>query len=131
MEVFEAAIDLMSYTEIFQDFFSCKIALGMLSDAPLVTFLQEHPQIRVIKFCLDNDEWGRNITTFIVGENVTYMDYRLLRGNSITNCYVYAVNSSEKFLFQNFTESYLPICTNLHIHYNSDFKDFFSKEVTD
>lgn len=62
VEVFESAIDLMSYTEIFQDFFSCKIALGMLSDAPLVTFLQEHPQIREIKFCLDNDEWGRKAT---------------------------------------------------------------------
>ena len=71
------------------------------------------------------------ITTFILGENVEYIDYRILRGNTITDCYVYAVNGSENFLSQNLTESYLPICTNLHIHYNSNFKTFFSKEVTE
>lgn len=59
LEVFEAAIDLMSYMDIYNDFESNKLALGMLSDAPLVTFLQEHPQIRTIKFCLDNDSRGR------------------------------------------------------------------------
>ena len=57
--VFEAAIDLMSYMEIFADFDSNKIALGMLSDAPLITFLKENPQISSIRFCLDNDEPGR------------------------------------------------------------------------
>ena len=31
----------------------------MLSDAPLVRFLQEHLQIGKIKFCLDNDSPGR------------------------------------------------------------------------
>lgn len=57
--VFEAAIDAMSYVDIFQDYESCLVALGMLSDAPLATFLSEHPQIHGIKFCLDNDEPGR------------------------------------------------------------------------
>lgn len=57
--VFEAAIDLMSYMEIFADFDSNKLALGMLADAPLVTFLKENPQISSIRFCLDNDEPGR------------------------------------------------------------------------
>lgn len=57
--VFEAAIDLMSYVEIFSDWKSNKLALGMLSDAPLRTFLQEHPQIAVIRFCLDGDVPGR------------------------------------------------------------------------
>lgn len=57
--VFEAAIDAMSYVDIFQDYESCLVALGMLSDVPLVTFLSEHPQIHGIKFCLDNDEPGR------------------------------------------------------------------------
>ena len=60
--VFEAAIDLMSYTDIYRDFYSNKLALGMLADHPLVTFLKEHPQITTIKFCLDNDEQGRNAT---------------------------------------------------------------------
>lgn len=58
--VFEAAIDAMSYMDIFQDYESSLVALGMLSDAPLATFLSEHPQIRSIKFCLDNDAPGRN-----------------------------------------------------------------------
>jgi hypothetical protein len=57
--VFEAAIDLMSYVDIFNDFDSNKLALGMLADAPIETFLQEHPQISFIKFCLDQDEPGR------------------------------------------------------------------------
>lgn len=57
--VFEGAIDLMSYVDIFSDFETNKIALGMLADAPLETFLSEHPQITSIKFCLDGDEPGR------------------------------------------------------------------------
>lgn len=39
--VFEAAIDLMSYVDIFADYESNKLALGMLADAPLETFLRE------------------------------------------------------------------------------------------
>ena len=50
--VFEAAIDLMSYVDIFADHESNKLALGMLADAPLATFLREHPQISFIRFCL-------------------------------------------------------------------------------
>ena len=57
--IFEAAIDLMSYMDAYRDFETNKLALGMVSDAPLVTFLKEHPQIRTIRFCLDNDEPGR------------------------------------------------------------------------
>ena len=60
--VFEAAIDLMSYMDIFGDMESNKLALGMLSDAPLATFLEEHGQISSIKFCLDNDVHGRRAT---------------------------------------------------------------------
>jgi hypothetical protein len=57
--VFEAAIDLMSYITLYGDYDSNKLALGMLADAPLETFLHEHAQIASIKFCLDNDEPGR------------------------------------------------------------------------
>lgn len=60
--IFESAIDLMSYMDIFSDFETNKLALGMLSDAPLETFLSEHPQIKTIRFCLDNDEPGRKAT---------------------------------------------------------------------
>lgn len=57
--IFEAAIDLLSYIDIFRDFESNKLALGMVGDAPLETFLGEHPQVRQITFCLDNDVAGR------------------------------------------------------------------------
>lgn len=60
--VFEAAIDLMSYVDITKDYESNLIALGMLADAPLATFLEEHPQITTIRFCLDNDEPGKKAT---------------------------------------------------------------------
>ena len=49
----------MSYVDIFTDYESNKLALGMLADAPLETFLREHPQITSIRFCLDRDEPGR------------------------------------------------------------------------
>ncbi len=60
--VFEGAIDLLSYVDIFSDYETNKLALGMLADAPLITFLNEHPQITTIRFCLDNDEPGRKAT---------------------------------------------------------------------
>lgn len=60
--VFEAAIDLMSYVDIFDDYESNKLALGMLADAPLITFLKDNPNIESIRFCLDNDEPGRKAT---------------------------------------------------------------------
>lgn len=63
--VFEGAIDLMSYVEIFNDYETNKLALGMLADAPLVTFLSEHPQIDTIKFCLDGDEPGRKAAALL------------------------------------------------------------------
>ncbi len=57
--VFEAAIDLMSYITMFPSDKASMVALGMLADAPLETFLAEHPEIEEIQFCLDNDEPGR------------------------------------------------------------------------
>ena len=64
--VFEGAIDLMSYTDMYYDFKTNKLALGMLSDAPLVRFLQEHLQIGKIKFCLDNDSPGRKAAEMLM-----------------------------------------------------------------
>lgn len=62
LAVFEAGIDAMSYADIFGRTDQNLLALGMLSDAPLTTFLSEHPQIHSIQFCLDNDEPGRKAT---------------------------------------------------------------------
>ena len=75
--------------------------------------------------------YNAKITNFILGEQVEYIDYRMLRGNTITNCYVYPVRASEDYLAQAMTAGYLPTCTNLHIHYNSDFKPMFSNAVTE
>ncbi len=66
--VFEAAIDLISYVDIFADFESNKLALGMLADAPLETFLSEHKQINSIKFCLDSDGPGRKASEELMGK---------------------------------------------------------------
>ena len=57
--VFEAAIDLMSFASLYCDYESNKLALGMLHDAPLATFLKEHTQVKNIYFCLDRDGPGR------------------------------------------------------------------------
>ncbi len=57
--VFEAVIDLMSYITFFPEEKCHMLALGMLSDAPLATFLNGHPGIGEIQFCLDNDVPGR------------------------------------------------------------------------
>uniref|UniRef100_UPI0040560A67 leucine-rich repeat protein n=1 Tax=Agathobacter sp. TaxID=2021311 RepID=UPI0040560A67 len=75
--------------------------------------------------------FNADITNFVLSERVEYIDYRLLRDNQIENCYVYAVNASESYKGQTLGAGYLPVCTNLHIHYNSAFKEFFSKEVTE
>lgn len=57
--VFEAAIDLMSYITMFPTDRASMLALGMLADAPLETFLAKHPEVEKIQFCLDNDGPGR------------------------------------------------------------------------
>jgi len=77
--VFEAAIDLMSYMDICADYESNKLALGMLSDAPLETFLVEHPQIRTIRFCLDNDEPGRTASAEL-------LEKYLQKGYKVEDC---------------------------------------------
>lgn len=70
--VFESAIDLMSYMDLYDDFESNKLALGMLHDAPIETFLKEHPHITTMKFCLDNDGPGRKAVEKFLGK------YRML-----------------------------------------------------
>ncbi len=61
--VFEAAIDLMSHMTIYPMQKDNMVALGMLADAPLQTFLKEHPDIKEIAFGLDNDKWGRKASS--------------------------------------------------------------------
>ena len=49
----------MSFASLYGDYESNKLALGMLHDAPLATFLKEHTQVKNIYFCLDRDGPGR------------------------------------------------------------------------
>ena len=70
--VFEGAIDLLSYVDLYSSFDINLVALGMLSDEPLNTVLKEHPNITKIRVCLDNDEPGREAAKKIVNK------YRLL-----------------------------------------------------
>lgn len=51
LEVFEGAIDLLSYCDIYDDYKTNKLALGMIADAPLETFLKENQNIRIIRLC--------------------------------------------------------------------------------
>jgi hypothetical protein len=68
--VFEAAIDLMSYIDIYHDMNSHLLALGMVADNPLEQYLKDHPEIRYIRLCLDNDERGREATKRLMGKYI-------------------------------------------------------------
>ena len=70
INVFEAAIDAMSDMDFRQDYETSILALGMVSDGPLQTILEEHKHIKCMNLCLDNDvreDWrqkaGKKICT--------------------------------------------------------------------
>ena len=83
--MFEGAIDLLSYCDIYDDFETNKLALGMISDAPLETFLREHPGIRTIKLCLDNDEPGRKASATL-REKYDKKGYKVLELPPLRDC---------------------------------------------
>ena len=56
---FEAPIDLMSFCTLHRDFRGNAVALCCLHDGALETYLKDHPGLRRIVLCLDNDTWGR------------------------------------------------------------------------
>lgn len=53
------AYNICRYYTMFPTDRASMLALGMLADAPLGTFLAEHPEVEEIWFCLDNDGPGR------------------------------------------------------------------------
>lgn len=59
LKVFEGVIDCMSYMDMYQDFTSNMLILGMVADNPLQQFLKDYDHILSITFCLDNDAAGR------------------------------------------------------------------------
>lgn len=70
VSVFEAAIDAISHATLakgqsrdWQD--RDRIALGGVSSLPLLYYLQEHPQIQTVEFCLDADSAGNAATAHL------------------------------------------------------------------
>lgn len=53
--VFEAPIDLLSYMTLYPENKSNLLALGMLVDAPIYTFLKENDNVKKVALVLDND----------------------------------------------------------------------------
>ena len=74
--VFEAPIDLLSHASIANEntgkLFSWKVhsrvALCGVSDVALEQYLEKHPDVKNIVFCLDNDNAGRNATQKLISK---------------------------------------------------------------
>ena len=63
MFVFEAAIDLLSFIQLFPKDWKKRsyLSLGGVSSVALMTFLSERPQITSVFLCLDNDRQGMRL----------------------------------------------------------------------
>ena len=70
MFVFEAAIDLLSFIQLFPKDWKKRsyLSLGGVSSVALMTFLSECPQITSVFLCLDNDRAGNEACEKLAGE---------------------------------------------------------------
>ena len=68
--VFEAAIDLLSFIQLFPKDWKKRsyLSLGGVSGVALITFLSERPQITSVFLCLDNDQAGNEACEKLTGE---------------------------------------------------------------
>ena len=68
--VFEAAIDLLSFIQLFPKDWKKRsyLSLGGVSSVALMTFLSERPQITSVFLCLDNDHTGNEACEKLAGE---------------------------------------------------------------
>ena len=68
--VFEAAIDLLSFIQLFPKEWKKRsyLSLGGVSSVALMTFLSERPQITSVFLCLDNDHAGNEACEKLAGE---------------------------------------------------------------
>lgn len=68
--VFEAAIDLLSFIQLFPKDWKKRsyLSLGGVSSVALMTFLSERPQITSVFLCLDNDHAGNEACEKLAGE---------------------------------------------------------------
>lgn len=68
--VFEAAIDLLSFIQLFPKDWKKRsyLSLGGVSSMALMSFLSERPQITSVFLCLDNDQAGNEACEKLAGE---------------------------------------------------------------
>ena len=68
--VFEAAIDLLSFIQLFPKDWKKRsyLSLGGVSSVALMTFFSERPQITSVFLCLDNDHAGNEACEKLAGE---------------------------------------------------------------
>ena len=68
--VFEAAIDLLSFIQLFPKDWKKRsyLSLGGVSSIALMAFLSERPQITSVFLCLDNDQAGNEACEKLAGE---------------------------------------------------------------
>ncbi|WP_373103250.1 AAA family ATPase [Blautia obeum] len=68
--VFEAAIDLLSFIQLFPKNWKKRsyLSLGGVSSRALMAFLSERPQITSVFLCLDNDQAGNEACEKLAGE---------------------------------------------------------------
>ena len=68
--VFEAAIDLLSFIQLFPKDWKKRsyLSLGGVSSMALMAFLSERPQITSVFLCLDNDQAGNEACEKLAGE---------------------------------------------------------------
>ena len=68
--VFEAAIDLLSFIQLFPKDWKKRsyLSLGGVSSMALMVFLSERPQITSVFLCLDNDQAGNEACEKLAGE---------------------------------------------------------------
>jgi hypothetical protein len=65
--VYESPIDAMSHMSLHmldgKDYkVAHRLSLGCLADVAVERYLADHPEIKKIAFCLDNDKWGQQAT---------------------------------------------------------------------
>lgn len=73
--------------------------------------------------------YSADIAALNVGENVSFLDSYFFRGDTFANSSIFALTANDSHKEQKLSDSYLPISSNLSVHYNSDFKEYFNYDA--
>ncbi len=68
LAAFEAPVDALSHATLYPGWGGHRLSLGGTSDVALLSFLERHPQIRRVSFCLDADDAGRTAASKITAQ---------------------------------------------------------------